>query len=189
MNRFFDPCRRHRQDLSLLAAGALPETEKERVEIHLAECANCRKYFEEIKAMTVSLTSLAGNVPHVQPSEFARTRWSKAILAAARPEPVHQLTPAMAFREWWREVIWARRRIWAGLAAIWVIILAGNLSLSGQGQTFAGKSSPQETITAFKDQQKILAELLVNRSATHDAEPPKLFSPGPRTETSMVMTT
>ena len=189
MKRFFDPCRRHRQNISLLAAGALPETEKAEVEVHLAACADCRKRFEEIKAVTVPLTNWAENVPQFQPSQSARTRWSKAILAADGPEPVRRLTPAMAFREWWRDVIWTRRRIWAGLAAVWVIILAGNLSLPGHLQTLAGKSSTQEMITAFKDQQRILAELLVNHSVPHDAEPQKLFSPGPRTEISMVLTT
>ena len=189
MKWYFDPCRRHRRSLSLLAAGALSEAEKDPVENHLTACADCRKYFVEVKAVTVPRANLAGSVPQLQPSQSAQARWSRAIRAAGRLEPVHRRSPAMAFREWWQDVIWARRRVWAGLAAIWVIILVGNLSLPSHPQTFAGKSSPQQMITAFKDQEKILAELMTSHSAPREAEPKKVFSPGPRTEISRVMTT
>lgn len=189
MKRFFDPCRQQRQNIALLAAGALPEAEKGQIEKHLAACADCRKYFEEIKAVTTPLANWADDLAQFQPSQFARTRWSKAILAAGRPEPIHRFTPAAAVCKWWREVIWSHRRVWAGLAAIWVMIFVGNLSLPGHGQSLAGRSSPQEMITAFKNQQRILAELLTDHSVPQEAEPPKVILPGPRTEISMTMTT
>lgn len=189
MKRFFDSCRRHRQNISLLVVGALSETERDQVEKHLAACANCRGYFEEVKVTTESLANWAGDVPDVQPSQFARTRWAKAVLAAGRPEPVRRSTTASAVGVWWHDVIWPRRRIWAGLAAVWVVILAGNLSLPDHGQTLAGKSSPRQMITAFKDQQKILAELLANQSMSREVKPQKLFSPRPRTEALTIFTT
>ena len=189
MKRFFDPCRRHRRNLSLLAAGALSETEINPVKNHLATCADCRKYFEEVKAVTVPLANLAGSVPQLQPSQSAQARWSRAIRTTGRPEPVRRPAPAMAFREWWEDAIQPHRRIWAGLAALWVIILAGNLWLPGHVQSIAGKSSPQEMITAFKDQQRILAELLADHSVSREAESPKIISPRPRTETSLIMAT
>ena len=88
----------------------------------------------------------------------------------------------MAFREWWQDVIWAHRRIWAGLAAVWVIILVGNLSLPNHAQKLAGKTTSQEMNSAFKDQQRILAELLADHSVLREAESQKTFSPKPRTE-------
>ncbi len=184
----FDPCQRHRQNISLLAASALSETEKVTVDNHLVACADCRKYFEEVKAVTVPLANLAGSVPQLQPSQSAQARWSRAIREAGRLEPVRRFTPAMALREWWRDVIWPRRRVWTGLAAIWVIILMGNLSLPNPAQKLAGKSSPQEMIAALKDQQKILAELMTIHSGPSEAEPEKIYSPKPRTEGRMILT-
>ena len=189
MKRFFDPCWPHRQNISLLAARALPETEEGQLKIHLAACADCRKYFAEVKAVTLSLKNLSERLPQFQPSQLAQARWSKAIQTAGRPETVHRLTPTTAFRGWWHDVIWPHRRVWAGLAAIWVIILAGNLSLPGHEQSLAGKSSPQEMITTFKNQQRILAELLTDHVPPQEMEPPKTISPRPRTEISMTMTT
>ena len=189
MKWYFDPCRHHRRNISLLAAGALSEAETDPLEKHLTACADCREYFEEVKAATVPLANLTGSVPQLQPSQTAQARWSRAIRAAGRPEPVRRLTPAMAFSEWWQDVVWARRHVWAGLAAVWIIILMGNLSLPNHAQKLAGKTSSQEMFTAFKDQQKILAELMMDHSAPREAEPQKVFSPGPRTEISRVMTT
>ncbi len=189
MKWFFDQCRRHRRNISLLAAGALSETEKDAVENHFAACADCRKYFEEVKAVTVPLANLAGSVPQLQPSQSAQARWSRAVQAAGRLEPVRRPAPAMAFREWWEDAIQPHRRIWAGLAAVWVILLVGNLSLPNHAQKLAGKSTSLEMITAFKDRQKILAELMTSHSGPSEEEPQKIFSPGPRTEISRIMTT
>lgn len=189
MKRFFNLCGRYHRSLSLLASGVLPEPEKEQVEIHLAACADCRKYYEEIRAVAVPLANWAQDISHLQPRPDVQIRWTKAVEAAGRREPVRRLTLAMAFCEWWRGVIWPHRRVWAGLAAVWVMILAGNLSLPGPVRTLAGNSSPQEMVTAFKDQQKILAELMAGHSDPSEAEPQKFFSPKPRTEGAMVLTT
>jgi hypothetical protein len=191
MKRFFNSCGRYRQSVCLLAGGALPEAEKDQINNHLAACADCRRYYEEIKTVTAPLTNWAGNFAHLQPGQTVQTRWARAIHAAARPEPVRRVTPAMAFSEWWRDVIWSRRRIWAGLTAVWVVILAGNFSLHDHSQTLAVKSSlpSQEMITSFKDQQRILAELLTDHSVLRDAARQKFFSPKPRTESLMVLTT
>ena len=184
MKRFFNPCRRHHQNLSLLAAGALSEMEKDRIENHLAECAECRKYLEEIKTVTAPLADWAGAFPRLQPSQTARTRWARAVAEAARPVPIRRLAPAAAFREWWQDVIWPWRRVWAGVATAWLVILAGNVSLRDSSPALAAKSAApsQEAIASFRDQQKILAELLAGDSAPRDAERQKIFSPKPRTE-------
>ena len=189
MKRFFDPCRRHRRNISLLAADAWSESEKHAVERHLSDCADCRKHFEEVKAVTASLANLAESVPQLQPGPSARARWSEAILEAGRPAAVRRLAPAVAFRDWWRGVIWPHRRVWAGLAAVWVMILAENLSLPGHVRIPTSKPSAQEMIAAFRDQQRILAELLANNPVSREPEPPKVLAPGPRTEASMAWTT
>jgi len=184
MKRFLNPCRRHHQNLSLLAAGALSEREENQVQDHLRECSPCRLYFQEIKTVTDPLANWAETLPQFQPSESARASWAKVIRAAGRPEPVRRLAPAVAFRDWAHEVFWPWRRVWAGVAAAWLVILAGNVSLRDPAPAITAKSAApsQEAIASFRDQQKMLAELLPDHSAPRDAERQKFFSPKPRTE-------
>jgi hypothetical protein len=71
---------------------------------------------------------------------------------------------------------------------VWVLILAGNLSLHDRPHTWAGTTPPpsKEIMMAFKDRQIILAELLADHSAPPEADRPKLFLPKPRTEITKV---
>jgi anti-sigma factor RsiW len=191
MKRLFNPCCRYRQNLCLLAGGVLPGPESAQIKNHLAACTDCRKYYEEIKTVAMPLTNWAGNFAHLQPGPTVQNRWARAIQAAGKPEPARRVTPAMAFREWWQDVIWPCRRLWTGLAAVWVVIFAGNFSLHDHSQTIAMKSSPpsQAMIASFKDQQKVLAELLADYSTPRAAERQKFFSPKPRTENETILTT
>jgi anti-sigma factor RsiW len=184
MKRFLNSCGRYRQDICLLASGALLELERSRIEEHLAMCAGCRDYYQEIKTVTVPLANYAENFAHLQPGPATRTRWANEIRQAAGQMPVRRLTPAMAFREWWREVISPCHRFWTGLAAVWVVILVGHLSLDDHAEVAAWKSHPssQAMIKSFKDQQKILTELLADDSAPRDAERQKFPPQKPRTE-------
>jgi hypothetical protein len=189
MKRLFSPCRRHHRNLSLLAAGALSDSEKDAVEKHLAACADCGKYSEEMKTVTVPLADWAGAFPRLQPSQTARRRWARAVAEAARPGPVRRFAPAAALQEWCHDVIWPWRRVWAGMAAVWLVILAGNVSLREPSLVITAKSATptQEAINSFRDSQKILAELLADHSAPRDAARQKFFSPKPRTERYQVV--
>src|SRR5690349_6297294 len=129
MKRIFDPCRRYRRDLCLLAGGSLSETEVEAVENHLAACANCRKYYNELRAVTAPLANWEETFAHLQPSQSTLQRWARAVQAACSGKSVYQPAPIEAFHAWWQEVIWPWRRVWAGLTMAWVVILAGNVSL------------------------------------------------------------
>jgi anti-sigma factor RsiW len=183
MKWFLNRCGRHRQSICLLASGALSGPERSRVENHLAACADCRKYCDEIKKMAVPLANWEGNFRHIEPDQIIRMRWAKAVEAAAEPAPVRRPTPIMAIIEWWHDMIWPCRRIWAGLVVGWVVILAVNFSMRDNSQTKAMKSSPPspEMIMAFQQQERLLAEL-IGPSETHNAEPPKLFLPQPRSQ-------
>jgi hypothetical protein len=88
----------------------------------------------------------------------------------------------------WLELVWPSRRIWAGLAAVWILILAANVSLHQNSPVIAKSGPSSEMMMALKDQQKILAELLTDRSAPRDVERQKSFSPKPRTETVKLLT-
>jgi hypothetical protein len=88
----------------------------------------------------------------------------------------------------WLELVWPCRRIWTGLAAVWILIFVVNFSQRDGSQIMIAKSSPPETMMTFRDQQKLLDELFADRSLPVDAERPRIFSPKPRTETIELFT-
>jgi hypothetical protein len=83
----------------------------------------------------------------------------------------------------WRELIFPCRRIWTGLAAIWILIFAINFSQRDKSEMMAGKTPPPspEMILVFGQQEQLLAEL-TGQKEMPIAGPPKLFLPQPRSE-------
>jgi hypothetical protein len=89
----------------------------------------------------------------------------------------------------WLELVWPCRRIWAGLAAVWILIFIVNASQYDGSQKVMAKSSPSpDMMLTFRDQQKLLDELLADRSSPLEAERPRIYSPKPRTETMEQLT-
>jgi hypothetical protein len=83
----------------------------------------------------------------------------------------------------WRELIRPYRRIWAGLAMVWLVIFAVNLSLRDESPTVATKAqepSP-EFILAFWQQERLLAEL-IEPHPRRLVVPLKPTSPQPRSQ-------
>jgi anti-sigma factor RsiW len=187
MKWFLNRCGRYHQSICLLAGGALSEPERSRVENHLAACADCRKYYDETRKVAAPLADWEENFRHIEPDQIIRMRWAKAIEATAEPASVRRPIPITAIFEWGHDMIWPCRRIWAGLAVAWVLILAANVSLREQSPAIVKSGPPSEMMMTFKDQQQILVELLTDRSAPHDAEPQKIFSPKPRTESAEIL--
>ena len=75
-----------------------------------------------------------------------------------------QTAATIIFQTLWRELIFPCRRIWAGLAAIWILIFIVNFSQRDGSQTMMAKSAPTaEMMMAFRDQQNLLNELLADR--------------------------
>ena len=63
--------------------------------------------------------------------------------------------------KFWLELIWPCRRIWTGLAAVWILIFIINFSQHEDLQAVMVKSSPSpDMMMTFRDQQKLLDELL-----------------------------
>jgi len=182
MKWFLNPCRRHRQSLCLLASGLLAEPDKVRIESHLAICAECRSYYDEIKAVTAPLTGWEKHFAHIEPGATVHTRLTKTTRLAGGPEPIRRLAPGMILFECWRQLILPSRRIWAGLAAVWLLLLAANASLHSGPQTAVAKSAPtSEMISSFRQQEKILAEL-IGQNELRATAAPKPFSPQPRSQ-------
>jgi hypothetical protein len=96
---------------------------------------------------------------------------------------------AMFWRILWRELIFPSRRIWAGLAAVWILIFAVNFSIRDNSHIVARKSPPAaEMIMAWRQQQRLLAELNGSPASPADAERQKTFLPKPRTERMEMLT-
>jgi hypothetical protein len=80
-------------------------------------------------------------------------------------------------------VLWPHPKAWAGLAAVWVLILAVDFSIRDRSPVMAEKSAPPspEVIVELKQQQRLLAELIGARD-TRDADRSKPLVPSPRSE-------
>jgi hypothetical protein len=94
-----------------------------------------------------------------------------------------QTGATMILQTFWRELIWPSRRIWAGLAATWILIFVFNFSQRDPAELMARKSPPPspEMILTFRQQERLLAELIGPNEA-QAATPPKPFLPQPRSE-------
>lgn len=81
----------------------------------------------------------------------------------------------------WRELILPSRWIWAGLATVWLVLLAANFSMRDHSENKMAKSPSPQVIMAFRQQQELLSELIGpdDRSV---AEPQKKYSPRPASE-------
>jgi len=86
------------------------------------------------------------------------------------------LTVAVALKIW-RELIWPARRIWAGFAVVWLVIIAVNLEDSDVSSIAEAKTkSSPGILMAWEQQQKFLAEF-IGPAEAHEAAKPK---PPPR---------
>jgi hypothetical protein len=88
-------------------------------------------------------------------------------------------------KTFWRELILPSRRIWAGLAAVWMAIFAINAAQRDASPVVNVSAAP--VMMSIGEQQRMLNELFADRSLPSDVDRPKLFSPKPRTELSMTV--
>jgi anti-sigma factor RsiW len=174
MKQFLNPCRRWRESLGLLVSGLLPELERVAVEDHLIKCAGCRQFHAELKTVIAPLVGWEKNFDQIKPSPAAQSRWVKAVAATDQPEFIRALTPKRILYECWRQLIWPSRRIWTGLAGVWLLILVVNLHLgTGASQmTVTASPHPVDLIQVLQEQQQVLAEL-TGQTELKVAEPPK----------------
>ena len=109
-----------------------------------------------------------------QPVKEIPSAWRAEILAAARAEqPIRH--SSFVIRPGWLSTLnsqlstffWPHPRAWAGLAAVWVCILALNFSTRDKSVMVAEKSSPPspEVIVELRKQQRLFAELMEPREA------------------------
>ena len=130
-----------------------------------------------------------------QPLRQVPGEWREEILSTARqaslPEHAPRATyhaPAPAsllstIHHQLSTLLWPHPLAWAGLAAVWLVILGINLTTRDASTVIAKYASPvsPQVFMAFQEQERLLAELIGPRE-TPVAEPPKPRLPRPRSE-------
>jgi hypothetical protein len=82
------------------------------------------------------------------------------------------------------ELIWPCRRIWTGLAAVWVLLFIVDFSQRDNVSGVTGKPARSgEVIMSLQAQQRWMNELLADRSAPPETDRSRNFAPKPRSET------
>jgi hypothetical protein len=120
-----------------------------------------------------------------QPVKKIPGEWRGEILAAAnaalRPPP--RTSFLATFNAQLSTIFWPHPKAWAGLAAVWIFIIAVNFSMRDPSPRMAEKSAPPspEVIVELRKQQILLAELIGPRES-RDADRPRIFTPKPRGE-------
>jgi hypothetical protein len=135
-----------------------------------------------------------------QPLRQIPAGWREEILVAAdvyrRNRPVREFTfAATTFREslstlnaQLAALLWPHPAAWAGLAAVWILILAMDFSARDRSPAMAANSAPPSpaVMLELRQQQRLLAELIGSRD-TSDADRSKSFVPHPRSERAELM--
>ncbi len=116
------------------------------------------------------------------------TVWRAKILAAAgreskvesREQVVHWHSAVITRLQ---ALLWPNPQAWAGLTAVWILILAVDFSMRDPSPVMAEKTAPSspEVIVELKQQQRLLAELMGPRDLS-DADRSKSLGPRPRSE-------
>ena len=112
------------------------------------------------------------------------SEWRREILEAARraadPQPsTFNPQPTSSWRDWF----WPCPQAWAGLAAVWAVVLLLNWASRDPAHVpNASKAAPTpELLLALKEHRRLLAELIGTPTLV---EPPKTLEPRPRSEIS-----
>lgn len=88
----------------------------------------------------------------------------------------------------WRELILPSRRIWTGLATVWLVLIGVNLSQRGPAIGTPGQSLRAPAVMmSWQVQQRWMDELLADRSASPEADRPRIVPPRPRSEETGMM--
>ena len=128
-----------------------------------------------------------------QPLRPAPGAWREEILAAARqaalprhaPRTTHHAAPSLLSTLYHQlsTILWPHPTAWAGLAAVWLLILGLNHATRDAAPRLAQGSRPPAAglFMAFQEQERVLAELIGPQEVPVAARP-KVVRPQPRSE-------
>lgn len=110
--------------------------------------------------------------------------WRAEILQAAHATSRPQLsTPNSQHAPWWRALLWPCPQAWAGLAAMWFVLLGLHLADPETAALATAQTAPPspEMLMVLHEQKRLFAEL-ISGSEPVDIDLPKPFVPRPRSE-------
>ncbi len=130
------------------------------IQQHLLACADCARAFATDTKLDAQVMTGLKRGPRTA------ALWEQIedqVINAAQPATrASRPTPGSRPAVWWRELLWPSPQAWAGLAAVWVVILAADFATPEAKPTFEASHvtppSPQMR-QILKEQKKMLAEL------------------------------
>ena len=128
-----------------------------------------------------------------QPLRQVPAEWREEILSAARqaslpqhaPRTTHHLPPPSllsTLNYQLSTLLWPHPAAWAGLAAVWLVILGLNLTTRDASPRLAKRASPAspQVFMAFQEQERLLAELIGPRETPVAERPEGRAAPRPQ---------
>ena len=168
-------CRERRENVSLLASGALPEAEQTSVRDHLAHCPQCRQRYAEIARLSAQIQKWVRTEPPVEVRPAFHARWMRSIQTA--DAPARTSTPTSR----WTDLLWPSPAAWGALAAVWVCLLSLQWSTSARQPAGHGAKTPSSrTEVTFAQRQRELSSLLESLAPPSAPSAPDL--PRPRSQ-------
>jgi len=83
----------------------------------------------------------------------------------------------------WQELFFPTRRLWTGMAAIWIFILMINFAQRDEVNSVTGQTVRSSgPVMSLQAQQRWMNELFADRTRPPEADRPRNFSPKPRTQ-------
>ena len=161
------------------------------IQQHLATCPACARLFAEEEKLEARITAGLNRGPRTAALWEQIEREVAAASSASRLRPPAHVSEPVG----WQSVLetlgarlqagWqASRWAWAGLAAVWAVILALNFAgREPEAPLVAGQESPSasEMRFAVKQKQLLMAELAMT-SEPVPADRPKAAPPSPRSD-------
>ena len=183
MKWLLDRCSRHRDRISLLASGRLPEPERDTIESHLRTCAQCQCYYKEVSALNQRLEEWGKCLPRIEPSEALGARWFRAIQAAEPSMHPTQSVTGLGLLDWWRALRPHNRFALAGLGTVWLSILFFNVTTPELPETRGSNValSPGKILMVLRADNQAFVRLLSPYESEAD-ERPQPIAPRPRSQ-------
>lgn len=86
-------------------------------------------------------------------------------------------------KKMWMELVTPCRRIWLGFAAVWILLFMINSAQRDTSENVVAQAAPPAgMMMAYRDQQKMLEELLAEKPGPTAEERPHRAVPKPRSE-------
>jgi hypothetical protein len=119
-----------------------------------------------------------------QPVKRIPSEWREQILtqaASGQPAPNENHVSRFTFHALWQKLIWPNPNAWAGLAAVWLVILGLNFASRDSAPRGAARpvAAPDSEMRRLLLQQELLYAQLMDLPLPPVAEPRKPVAPGP----------